>query len=999
MPPPLRVRFLHRLNRSDLIRIEKRKHPLLGRMYSLSKTVLRKEDFVALRFDFYNLKKLNAGGETKLFPVDAGKESYIVVHFPPQHIIEEAYYQQIPSLQRVLEEAYYQQIPRLDTDPLDLPPIPALIGGPTRLAFTIPKSTLATGIPYTIDSLLRLNEWTDVNLRVVPYAKDIPEWSPPQLREPKQYETMIELPYHIILSPSESQHWKNSGPVADGEKHELWHMRTTDGTKMRAVWSPDIENDWGETEDSFRPLARTAMGPTDCRAIVHNSSDFSRPSQPQKIKVKELMLSSLGGWLEAEGNWPSGTDVEQWYHKATQGRDHHVRVVKKGFYFPTGHRAALIVITQRTMQEAPIDSTTQQTQVGAYLRMQMHLITKDPEIKYSNLSGHPNPSIYNWIFNKIRILNVVTPVIDAPVRFNDDVSDSDIFWPMIGGNPINFNMIALDLKDRECHFNTPLLFINESLALDCNKLKKILELFFGIKKNHDMLNVNLGQQKLSFEGSDSDDTLFETNHLIWGWQPSLVVKEPCFFPRIEEASVKISALEKLLGKSDSVKVKFTPFYTENGFDEKNKGEVFLELLDKTANSVLDFNELGADTSGGIAAPNLDISAISRSRGPVGGNPDKITDGIFNPSDYFSDAEIFGGISLADILNSEIVRITDTPRFQTRSISNGIESTFNWKAEGQSLKAKDSFKPNGSTSLVIDVKLITKEGEKVDEPEYTVTGVMKDFLIDFGVIALKFNSFEFSSLKGQKPTVNVDVADVSFAGPLSFVDEIRKSIPTSGFSNGPHFDISPSGITAGYSIGIPTIGVGIFSLQNVTLSAALNLPFTDKPLSTKFEFAKREDPFLVSVAMFGGGGYFGIEVTSDGIESVEAALEFGGNISIDIGVASGGVYIMAGIYFKLEGDKVQLSGYLRCGGSLEILGLISLSLEFYMALTYESGDNGVRVWGQATLTVEVDIAFFSKSVELTVEREFANSPHFSFADTVSYDDWNNYCTAFAEEVAA
>ena len=137
---------------------------------------------------------------------------------------------------------------------------------------------------------------------------------------------------------------------------------------------------------------------------------------------------------------------------------------------------------------------------------------------------------------------------------------------------------------------------------------------------------------------------------------------------------------------------------------------------------------------------------------------------------------------------------------------------------------------------------------------------------------------------------------------------------------------------------------------MTLSAALHLPFTGAPLSTKFEFSKKEDPFLVSVAMFGGGGYFGMEVTSEGIKSVEAALEFGGNISIDIGVASGGVYIMAGIYFHLEEDNVVLSGYLRCGGSLEILGLISLSLEFYMELSYETvpmevefGDEQLLQW--------------------------------------------------------
>ena len=134
-----------------------------------------------------------------------------------------------------------------------------------------------------------------------------------------------------------------------------------------------------------------------------------------------------------------------------------------------------------------------------------------------------------------------------------------------------------------------------------------------------------------------------------------------------------------------------------------------------------------------------------------------------------------------------------------------------------------------------------------------------------------------------------------------------------------------------------------------------------------------------------------------MEILEASLEFGGNVSIDIGVASGGVYVMAGVYFKLEtvanGESCELTGYLRCGGSLEVLGMVCISAQFYMGLTYDS--NPTRVWGQATLTVEVSVAFFSQSVSLTVQREFASSPPPTFEDLVpQVQDWSDYCEAFA-----
>jgi hypothetical protein len=108
----------------------------------------------------------------------------------------------------------------------------------------------------------------------------------------------------------------------------------------------------------------------------------------------------------------------------------------------------------------------------------------------------------------------------------------------------------------------------------------------------------------------------------------------------------------------------------------------------------------------------------------------------------------------------------------------------------------------------------------------------------------------------------------------------------------------------------------------------------------------------------------------------------------------------------------------------VLGLITISAEFYLGLTYESAGN--RCWGQAKLTVEIEILFFSFSVTLTVEREFAGSGGGGAArlegerfaslgtgadlaqmvragppvrpptieETLTAKDWQAYCEAFA-----
>jgi hypothetical protein len=202
------------------------------------------------------------------------------------------------------------------------------------------------------------------------------------------------------------------------------------------------------------------------------------------------------------------------------------------------------------------------------------------------------------------------------------------------------------------------------------------------------------------------------------------------------------------------------------------------------------------------------------------------------------------------------------------------------------------------------------------------------------------------------------------------------------------------VRAGFSLELPGIAVGVMSLQNISFGAALNLPFTGDPVRFRFAFCERERPFQLTIYVFGGGGFFAIALGLDGVEQLEASLEFGAAISIDIGVASGGVHLMAGIYYswKQAEDAAWLEGYLRMGGELDVLGLVSLSLEFIMSLAYDTAKD--VVWGEATLVVEIEVAFFSESVEMSVRRELGDPPRILLEDMYTTDDWKAYWGAFA-----
>lgn len=108
--------------------------------------------------------------------------------------------------------------------------------------------------------------------------------------------------------------------------------------------------------------------------------------------------------------------------------------------------------------------------------------------------------------------------------------------------------------------------------------------------------------------------------------------------------------------------------------------------------------------------------------------------------------------------------------------------------------------------------------------------------------------------------------------------------------------------------------------------------------------------------------------------------------------------MAGIYFKMAGPVVELSGYLRAGGAVTVLGVITVSVEFYLALTYTHSDGPPKlnkVSGEAVLTVGVDVLFLHQDVTLRVHREFASpAGDPTFEQLVSPDAWTAYCDAYA-----
>ncbi|WP_411699536.1 hypothetical protein [Conyzicola sp.] len=282
------------------------------------------------------------------------------------------------------------------------------------------------------------------------------------------------------------------------------------------------------------------------------------------------------------------------------------------------------------------------------------------------------------------------------------------------------------------------------------------------------------------------------------------------------------------------------------------------------------------------------------------------------------------------------------------------------------------------------------------------------------IGIRVDVMEFSVRPGHKPDVNVKLNEqtgIEFLGPLAFVETLKRIIPFDGFSDPPYLDVQPSGLKAGFDLAIPDLAVGVFALTNIHLGAELSVPFIGESLEFRFFFATREDPFRLSVSLFAGGGFFAISISPKGVKMIEASFEFGAAVEMSFVVASGSLSVMAGIYFKLEivGDKqsVQLTGFFRARGEVDVLGLISACIELYLELSYlEDASGNAKAVGKASISVEVSVCFLSFSVSVSCEKKFAGSkgdPTFEvcmggYTDALgaARDPWAEYCGAFAPE---
>jgi len=538
------------------------------------------------------------------------------------------------------------------------------------------------------------------------------------------------------------------------------------------------------------------------------------------------------------------------------------------------------------------------------------------------------------------------------------------YWLAQGGNDVRFGLLGTDWDGSEVPFSTPLMFIPDGAT----------ELAAEAYVQDARGRLDLQGRPVALADRDGRDAAPRGSvtlpvHGMW-----MTLGEVDGRPALKaaRAEVALEAVQRLSGDAATSVATLRHALDEAG--------TFLVLDDPLR------VDLPAQSVGGLAAPTSVLGSVSALTGVVP---------VPSVAEAFGQARLLGA-SLVDLLTTD----QPVPELRTVELPDRIETRYLWEPKLDP-NAAAGFLTLGVGAVLHLEANVTQALAQGAVPRATMNGQLTRVALRLlgGLVIVRIAELRFDALPDSSPTVVASGVEVEFGDTLKLVQDLADVIE--GFPAGCPIDVTADGIGAHYAFAPGDIGVGVLSLRNLSLAARVWIPFVDGPATVRFAFGEPHAPFTVGVGIFGGGGHVGVSGSSRGDIDVDISLEFGGNFDISVAVASGRVFAMGGIAFVM-GTVNEIEGYLRCGGHLEVLDLVGVSVEFRVGLayTYAAGTGGV-LSGSASVTVGVELLGFEESVTFEVSQSFPVGPGPSTAahDVAElYDEasWAELCAAFVVE---
>ena len=280
-----------------------------------------------------------------------------------------------------------------------------------------------------------------------------------------------------------------------------------------------------------------------------------------------------------------------------------------------------------------------------------------------------------------------------------------------------------------------------------------------------------------------------------------------------------------------------------------------------------------------------------------------------------------------------------------------------------------FEPQEGCNLTITSKTKIDFIEKT--AQFRTLGALGPFNIKLlgnlvpDVLTLMFDGVTFESTGGP---VHCDVKfrDFKIGKVLKFLEVLQTFLTP---KKGSGFYIVPLsgavGVEAGYGLNLGTISLATISFFNVSLNAAVRLPFDEHEATFVTSLSRRDAPFTISAAPYGGSGFFSLEANARGVIGFEASFEYGGAAAFHYGPLEGSGRLMIGAYIRkgTGGDRVAATFY--AGGSASIW-IFSFGASLYIAA--ESEPSKSQIVGTATFTFSFSIGLADYDFRVNVRHE-------------------------------
>lgn len=992
---------------------------------------------------------------------DGRTPAIMVVDLGPQHLIEQ-----------------------ISTTTRQSTPVGARLAQASRLAFTLPSA----GLPATREGLLTWLECEPRvgSLAAYPQDERIPS-TDVVYRNPASTSTAIEIPWFMVMAPSDESGWEHPlvGTTHDG-RTEVWQTRLTtrtfdskgdptgydhSGDTVRVIWLRDrnAAKMLRTTPSNIVKKPGLPNYPFEMRPNPQDRSDIGRltgmtSNAAGTAAVKggladpvdvDLTLSALGGTMRALGEWnePGVASLTSWQQRSWDGRDTYIRTTSVGFVYPFAVPATLV---EEVTREFLADRSGT---VRAFERLTQRIIINTPSIDLDAASGVPS-SGRGTPFRRIRFRTLASPAVTgAATPLGGQWRGCTVFVPQAAsGDPFTFTVTGIDRAGRAITFDTPVLFaedkaVNRKRANFTRTGAQALRNYFnGLPENQRRAQMRGVYIAFADDGGVDGSTSMPTVSLDWylelgtpSGSASDLARErrPYSFPKMERASVNADGPSAMAGNSQSVNVSFPSVYLSSGIGSTDLG-IYLEGIGSQS--------VGADAQrgGGISAPSMGVSGFGRVTGALPGVPGdlpslSVATPKINPASMLRGFTLFGGISLADLLPDPIDMLQrnpstgayepnpKAPAFATDRSFNGdlpdipteVFVHYEWRPE---LRPLNPLLPEANRAdfyILVEAKASATNAEAYWKAEGALTNLK---IVFFGSKAFAYvilDRIGFSAGSGRASDMQVEIGEIVFGDALAFLEKMARFLAF-GSGNGPILNIDARSITTGFSLEVPSIGLGAMTLSGLATRVAINLPFGEDPVRFELGFSAPDDPFAVTVMGIGGGGWFGLDIGLDGVEYMNIGVAIKAALEIDLGVASGGVSCTVGLQYEISGrgstTEMALTAFVCIKGRVEVLGIVTLAIELCLGMTLQipsSPGDPVKLVGQAACTVKVKVCGIKKSVSITMRRTITGSPKptvpsarrgqaraavepalepeptpITFADVMDQADWTDWCGAFA-----